>query len=519
MRNLHPDAIKPKKISLSNLSVAPAGTQRIVNGKAVISTGPKWVPAVVSNKNTLAVFGTSIENFTLSPDGTAYLSNGALTIANALMGWPFKNVYDFGVDGDKSTGFITRWQAVLDKDPGWVWVGFPINDVIFDDVPLADTLTNINFIYETFRLYGCSLVLNLGGPISAFSTDTSGAKKQRYFAIRKAIEKYAAENDNVYLVDSAYTLTDPQFNGGYALAGVTSDGIHDNYVGAYKKALLIKAAIGQAVKAKQYKSTSAQAFHQHVMNPIGQGDKSSGTDGYVAGTGITGTGPTCWQVAQVGTGTAVGSRSSNARPYDAPAPFSQKYVVTSVAANDGVKISYGSTANGNARLDVAWAVNTGYGIGARRIPTVANGYYYTAIVSGTSAASEPAWPTVEGATIVDSGVKWLCRKLPTAGEKWYAEVEFSITAVTNGAAAQVALETYDAAGTLKDAVYGHKIDTGIGFAFPAATRDMVVRTPVMTISSGYNIRYIFPSLTVLGDTANGTVTVEIHRINMVRVDD
>ena len=91
-----------------------AGTVVEVNGKPAESDGVKFNPSAVNNYNTIAVFGTSIENFTLSPDGTASLANGGVNIANSLMGLPWKTVYDFGVDGDKSTGFVTRMQQVLD---------------------------------------------------------------------------------------------------------------------------------------------------------------------------------------------------------------------------------------------------------------------------------------------------------------------------------------------------------------------------------------------------------------------
>lgn len=44
------------------------------------------------------------------------------------------------------------------------------------------------------------------------------------------------------------------------------------------------------------------------------------------------------------------------------------------------------------------------------VPTTANGYYYkaTAITTGTTAGSEPTWPTTIGTTVVDGGVTWTC---------------------------------------------------------------------------------------------------------------
>ena len=64
----------------------------------------------------------------------------------------------------------------------------------------------------------------------------------------------------------------------------------------------------------------------------------------------------------------------------------------------------------------AWASSTAYTVGNFRRPTTANGFRYevTSIAgSGTSAGSEPTWPTTEGATVTDNPganqVVWTCR--------------------------------------------------------------------------------------------------------------
>lgn len=57
----------------------------------------------------------------------------------------------------------------------------------------------------------------------------------------------------------------------------------------------------------------------------------------------------------------------------------------------------------------AWAVTTAYSLGNRRVPTVANGYYYEVTVAGTSAGVQPTWPTTIGDTVVDGTVTWICR--------------------------------------------------------------------------------------------------------------
>jgi len=57
----------------------------------------------------------------------------------------------------------------------------------------------------------------------------------------------------------------------------------------------------------------------------------------------------------------------------------------------------------------AWTGTTAYSLGNRRIPTVANGYYYEITVAGTSSGVEPTWPTTIGNTVVDGTATWICR--------------------------------------------------------------------------------------------------------------
>ena len=56
----------------------------------------------------------------------------------------------------------------------------------------------------------------------------------------------------------------------------------------------------------------------------------------------------------------------------------------------------------------AWAASTAYGLGVVRTPTASNNRVYQATVAGTSAGSEPTWPTTVGATVTDGGVTWTC---------------------------------------------------------------------------------------------------------------
>ena len=56
----------------------------------------------------------------------------------------------------------------------------------------------------------------------------------------------------------------------------------------------------------------------------------------------------------------------------------------------------------------AWQASTSYAIGAivRATTTQASGLVFRCTVAGTSASTQPAWPTDIGSTIVDGGVTW-----------------------------------------------------------------------------------------------------------------
>jgi lambda family phage minor tail protein L len=56
----------------------------------------------------------------------------------------------------------------------------------------------------------------------------------------------------------------------------------------------------------------------------------------------------------------------------------------------------------------AWQASTSYAVGAivRATTTQASGLVFRCTIAGTSASTQPAWPTDIGSTIVDGGVTW-----------------------------------------------------------------------------------------------------------------
>ncbi len=58
------------------------------------------------------------------------------------------------------------------------------------------------------------------------------------------------------------------------------------------------------------------------------------------------------------------------------------------------------------RLAQTWGRSLGFSQYTRVQPTVRNGHAYEAQTEGTVGTTEPVWPTVPGATVVDGSVTW-----------------------------------------------------------------------------------------------------------------
>lgn len=99
----------------------------------------------------------------------------------------------------------------------------------------------------------------------------------------------------------------------------------------------------------------------------------------------------------------------------------------------------------------AWAASTAYDEGDSVIPTSANGFRYVVTVAGTSAGSEPTWPTTPiGQTVVDGSVTW---RLESESHE-ITEIKLAATAA--------GLDTAVAGDPL---VIGTELESGVANAF------------------------------------------------------
>lgn len=60
----------------------------------------------------------------------------------------------------------------------------------------------------------------------------------------------------------------------------------------------------------------------------------------------------------------------------------------------------------NPVVDSAWIASTAYSPNYFVVPSVSNGYYYSAMGGGTSGSSEPSWSTTVGNTVGDNNITW-----------------------------------------------------------------------------------------------------------------
>lgn len=62
-------------------------------------------------------------------------------------------------------------------------------------------------------------------------------------------------------------------------------------------------------------------------------------------------------------------------------------------------------------IPTTWQASTAYAVGASVSPVTVNGYAYDCTVAGTTASTQPTWPTTVGATVTNGTVTWKCREM------------------------------------------------------------------------------------------------------------
>ena len=474
--------------------VCRVGKRRLVT----LSQGVWRAPAT-----NVAPFGDSIsgQNYGSSP----YQANGYLVAANALMGWPMTIIANGGVSGNTTTQMLARLDQFLSDNPsiGTVLILGGTNDP-GASISSATTISNLQAMYALCRLRRVRPVALTIIP----RTDQAGSLLAHIQAVNAVI---LASTGPVAIADTFTALADAG-NSLLPYANALFDAVHPSAGGAMRMARdAIVAALAPLIAANTAAGTSDDLdYREYASNPMGAGDNADGTNGWRLNTGVTGTGPSGWSASRRNTGVGVASKSGAAAR-----------IVASFAANwDGVDFAVGGDdVLALGRYDQTWASSTAYAIGSRRRPTSLNGYHYRVIVGGTSGASQPTWPTTEGATVADGTVTWMCQRTPTAGDKFIATADVQFSDLTSGkwiaprlflgALRTTDNEKYSLGYSLAQQL-GSSTDVGLDYA-PAFMR---LQTPEMTLGSD-TMRYLLARISVYGQ-AGGGVTMDVLRASIRR---
>lgn len=81
------------------------------------------------------------------------------------------------------------------------------------------------------------------------------------------------------------------------------------------------------------------------------------------------------------------------------------------------RVTAAFVADNGGRVLTKWVSSTALALGSYIIPRTYNGFEYEVTVAGTTAATEPVWPTTLGATVVSGTVTFTCRE--RAESRWY----------------------------------------------------------------------------------------------------
>lgn len=68
-----------------------------------------------------------------------------------------------------------------------------------------------------------------------------------------------------------------------------------------------------------------------------------------------------------------------------------------------------------ATLYTPWGATIAYAVGDQVIPNPTDGLYFRCTIAGTSAGSQPTWPTTQGQTVTDGSVTWVCAGVTGSG--------------------------------------------------------------------------------------------------------
>lgn len=499
------------------------------NGNTTGLVGANGASLKISSKSigSRAIFiGTSVTNQGFG--ATYYDAKGWFVPMNIALGWPFTTLIDAAVSGQSTSDMLANWDTTVANnydnfDVAFIEIG--PNDANGPTVASATTITNVETMTNTLLGQGKTVVLLT--PTTATSPSatahTTQAELDHMSAVAAWVKDFAENKENVFVADAGRVFSEP--DDGYPNSTMASDGCHPSYPGA----AVIGKEVARVVPLTRpvSRATSIRRDHkEYGNNPFFNGAYASGTRGYQAGTGVTGSGPESVAVGVTGTFTSVTVSKGSSLDDN-----SSSLIITVVGATsnwDAVNVRIGSN-NGaltgttqRGRHDQNWAAATTYTVGDyARHSTITDGILCcVAVVAGDTGASGGTQPTptagAYGEIITDNGVIWMWQKLPAVGDVFYAESEYSITGLTGGIAPKFGFTvTRDgSAGDLFGSGQAPYFDISGASGNPPTTWPLSgrVMTPEVTLVTPPNgaiaVRHVWMDWNFYF-TAGGAATIEI----------
>lgn len=508
----------------------PAKLSTDASGNTVL-VGADGASLKLSSKSigSRAIFiGTSITNQGFGSG--VYDASGWFVPMNISLGWAFTSLIDAAVSGQTTSDMLANWDTTVANnydnfDVAFIEIG--PNDANGPAVASATTITNLETMIASLLGRGKTVVVLTPTPSTSH---TLAAELDHLSDTTDWLKGFVENNENVFVAEAGRVFVDP--DDGYPNATMSADGTHPRYPGS----AVIGKEVARVVPLTRPISRASSVRRDHkeyANNPFFNGAYASGTRGYAAGTGVTGSGPESVTVGTVGAGTfssiavskgsSLDNNSSSIIITAAGASADWACIAVRVGSHDAAAIVGAVTQRG--RHDLNWAAATTYTVGDNaRHSTITDGIFSCVAVvagdTGASGATQPT-PTAYGEIITDNGVIWMWQKLPAVGDVMFAESEYSITGLTGGIAPKFGFMVQRAGGETFANGNAPYFDISGSTGNPPAQWPLSgrVMTPEVTLVSpggGINVRHVWAEWRFYFTSGGGaTITIPYASLRMV----
>lgn len=372
-------------------------------------------------------------------------------IANCMAGAPFYPV-NGGVSGQTTEQILARVPGLISTyKPALIILGpNSVND-LSNTFTSARTIAALTSMFNQCLASGALVVVQTvhdGTLASPLSTAASNYQRKWYKDVNAFIRSYAASKA-VILHDFAAIYNEPTTGGAKSGFDQNGDGRHLSFRGSYYVSKSLYDRVFSKLPARLLRNPH-RFDPRNLLAPFGAcvGNNATGTNGFLLGTGATGTGPNAWQYRRdVGDAVSTIDGTAGTTANADKAIGGNKATVTVTAGGDGKGGGIAIPQNGaTKRFTNAWASGTAYTYGDRI--SIDSTRAATVFTPGTSAGTAPDFTgLVAGDTLVDNGVTWMVTDRPKPGDKLRVLCDFDATLVSGTGGVFLSINVTDSAGT------------------------------------------------------------------------